>query len=61
MPDRLAALVQEKRVQRKRRRDEQERPAIGQRPLRAQGVKAPARAGQVAERRQEKPKTVVHA
>ncbi len=51
MLDRLAALMQEKRVQRERAGDEQERAAIGVRALRAKGVETPARAGQVAERR----------
>ena len=60
MPNRHPALAQKERVQAEGQRDQQKGAPIGDRPLRTQGVKSPARAGEITERGRRKPKAIVH-
>jgi hypothetical protein len=60
MTDGFSALMQKYRVENEAERHEKKRPAIGHEAARSQRVETPAGAGQITERRQEKPEAVVH-
>ncbi len=60
MLDRLAALVEKDGVKNEGGGDQKKGAAIGHRTLGAQGIESPARAGQVAEISQTKPKPILH-